>query len=117
MDIRDLVVIGAGPQQIVRAVHAAAEGELVGIAVKWRHDKREVHSDKLADSRAHMMHLKSFRHNVKDYGGVVLCDRKAAHREARVLQTDLSRVLKQPVLIGGDLWANCSLISRELAAD
>ena len=76
-------------------------GELAGINVKWQHDK--VKLDGGEDIKAHMTELEErwgeLQTNVKHYGGVVLCDRKAAHKEARVLQVELSKVPQRKAAI------------------
>ena len=78
-------------------------GELVGIAVKWQHDKVKLSGTEEKDGvEAQILQLKSsggLRFGMSNYGGVVLCDRKAVYMEARVLQGELSKVLQKPVLI------------------
>ena len=82
-------------------------GELVGITVQWKHDKVELRNTEKKDGiEAKIMELRSSSGGlgqVDQYGGVILCDRKTAHKEARVLQAELSKLLKRPVLVGGNL--------------
>ena len=55
-------------------------GELVGIAVKWQHDKMKLDGGEKHDIKAQIMKLKSTSKGltVEHYGGVILCDRKVA---------------------------------------
>ena len=82
-------------------------GELVGITVKWQHDKMQLHGREKSGIESQILKLKSTPRGlyvkVEHYGGVILCDRSAAHKEARVLQGELSQVLQKPVLVGGNM--------------
>jgi len=100
----------ARDEQILGQVMRIAEqmGELAGVRVNWTNvhaGQRRSPYNKSGRMEQRIIELKasSGGRHVEHYGGVILCDQKVALTEARVLQTELSKELRKPVLIGGGL--------------